>query len=64
MTKSFKKFLASILILSDNEYDRSDLADLGKTLEKANEMPYRTVVSRVPDDDCDRPHLKSLENRG
>lgn len=47
MTNKFKEFLASILILSDNQFDRSDLVSLGRTLEEAEKMPRKSVPSRV-----------------
>lgn len=61
MTDNFKKFLASIIIMSDNEYDRSDLASLGKTLKAAERLATKSVLSRVVDDDkdCD---IKEVEN--
>jgi len=62
MPCTFKEFIASILILEDNVYDRQDLASLGKTLEQAEKLPQKSVVSKVQrKDDEIEEGLKQLE---
>lgn len=56
MSTGFKEFLASIIILSDNRFDRDDLASLGKTLAQADNLPIKSIPSLVPEgsekEDC------------
>lgn len=59
MTSSFKEFIASIVILSDNLYDRDDLASLGKTLAQADKMPVKIVPSLVHQSDKEDCHAEA-----